>query len=102
MRYTVTTDFIKISETVGTIQNLSHIYNIEVSNKAELDSGILLHPLNKFTFNDETIFLRCVDGTAEVRVVPFLVDTFGGTVQGGTSGGFDTFDDSDVDDIFNP
>ena len=101
MRYIVTNNFIKINETKGTIQNLSQINSVEVSNKAETDSGILLHPLNKFTFCDETIYLRCTGEIAEVSVVPFIVDAFGGS-SSGSSVGSDSFNQTDVDDIFTP
>ena len=101
MRYTVTNDFIKINETKGTVQNLSQVNAVEVSDKAELNSGILLYPLNKFTFCDETIYLRCTGEIAEVSVVPFIVDAFAG-ISGTSSISSDSFNQTDVDDIFIP
>lgn len=94
MRYEVTGEFVKIAETAGTIQNTSNVYAVEVSHKAEADSGIILYPLNKFSFSDETIYLRCIDmgGRAEIRVLPFAVDSGGNgsassttTISGGIS-----------------
>ena len=85
MRYIVTNEFTKISEIAGTIQNASNVYTVEVSDKAEAGSGILLYPLNRFSFSDTVLFVRCVDmgGRAEILVSPFTVDM--GT--GGSSGG---------------
>ena len=45
MIYNVTNDFTQLAETAGTIQNNSYIYPVEVSDRAEADSGILLYPL---------------------------------------------------------
>lgn len=76
MKYYAKDTFTQISETSGTIQNASRIYNVEISNQAVVDSGILLFPLNKFSFSDTTLYIRCADkgGWAEIRVVPFLLD----------------------------
>ena len=104
MRYNVTNEFTKISETAGTIQNVSNVYPVEVSDKAEAGSGILLFPLNKFSFNEAVLFMRCVDvgGRAEILVTPFTVDMGIGVISGGTSSsGSQSFNDStDVDDVF--
>lgn len=101
MRYTVTGDFIKINETAGTIQNTSRIYPVEVSNKSEANSGILLYPLNKFSFSGTPIYLRCMEGgCAEILVVPFIVNAGSG---GGSAVSADvpqTFDAQDLNDIF--
>lgn len=102
MRYLLSKDFTKISETSGTIQNSSKIHTLEMSDTSEKNSGILINPLQKHTFSGTTIYLRCVDGAAEARVVSFIVDSGGGSSNSSSSSGFDSFDDSDVDDIFNP
>ena len=99
MIYSVSNDFLKIDETAGTIQNTSYIFDIEVSHKPDNDSGILLRPLNKYSFTDQTIYLRCIGGSAEVRVVPFTVDMGVGSASS-VSSGFDSFTDGDLDDIF--
>ena len=80
MIYNVTNKFTLLAESAGTIQNNSYIYPVEVSDRAEADSGILLYPLNKFSFSGTKLYMRCVDGGAwaEIRVVPFVVD-FGGS-----------------------
>lgn len=71
MRYIVSGEFTKIDETSGTIQNTSKINVVEVSDTNEKGSGIMLYPLDRFTFS-KSIYARCVDGGgAEVRVVPF-------------------------------
>ena len=105
MLYNVTGEFVKITATSGTIQNTSNIYTVEVSSKAEPDSGILLYPLNKFSFSELILYVRCVDvgGRAVINVVPFTVDMgVGGSASGGASSGTLSFDDSDVADIFKP
>ncbi|MBR0062215.1 MAG: hypothetical protein IJP68_12140 [Selenomonadaceae bacterium] len=104
MRYNITGDFTKITETAGTIQNVSNVYTVEVSDKAEADSGIFLYPLNKFSFTDKTLFVRCVDinGHAEIRVTDFPVDS-GGIVSGGSSSANVATDeqiDNLLDDLF--
>lgn len=101
MRYSVTKDFLKINETKGTIQNLSNINSVEVSNKAETDSGIFLLPLNKFSFSGTTLFVRCAgEGGAIISVAPFMINSWAG---GGSSVIVDdvpeTFSDDDVDSI---
>ena len=103
MRYNVTSEFTKISETSGTIQNVSNVYPVEVSDKAEAGSGILLYPLNRFSFNEALLYVRCIDsgGHAEILVTPFVVDMGVGVISGGASSGTQSFNDStDVDDIF--
>lgn len=87
MRYIVSGEFTKITETSGTIQNTSKINIVEVSDTNEKGSGIMLYPLDRFTFS-KSIYARCVDGGgAEVRVVPFEVGTQGGGEQGTTPSG---------------
>lgn len=78
MIYTCGHEFIKIDETSGTVQNESNINTIEMSQSNEPNSGILIYPLQKHSFNDSDIYLRCVDGAARARVVPFKVDEKGG------------------------
>lgn len=87
MKYIINDQFTKINETKGTIQNISSVFSVEVYNKAEADTGIILYPLNKFTFSGEDIYLRCAaGGWAEVRVIPFIVDAGGVISSGGISG----------------
>ena len=74
MIYNVTDHFVQINETSGTIQNTSYIFDVEISNKAEIDSGILLFPLNKVSFSNQSLFARCIGGYAQIRVVPFILD----------------------------
>lgn len=87
MRYIVSGEFTEIAETSGTIQNTSKINVVEVSDTNEKGSGIMLYPLDRFTFS-KSIYARCVDGGgAEVRVVPFEVGTQRGGEQGTTPSG---------------
>ena len=61
MIYNATNDFIQLPVTSGTIQNNSYVYTVEISNQAVVNSGILLFPLNKFSFSDTTLYIRCAD-----------------------------------------
>ena len=102
MIYSVADDFVKINETSGTVQNTSYICDVELSHKPEIDSGILLRPLNKYSFSDQTIYIRAIGGRVDVRVVPFIVDAGAGGSSSGSVSGVDSFDQSDVDDMFKP
>ena len=70
MIYTITTEFTKLNEIQGTVQNSSNIYTLELSDSAEPDSGVLIYPLNQRSFSG-TKYLRCVDGNTQARVVSF-------------------------------
>lgn len=102
MIYNATNDFIRLSETSGTIQNNSFIFDVEISDKPVPNSGIFLHPLNKCSFCDSVLFVRCVAGSsAELRVVPFTLDACA-VAYGGDSSPSASFTNDDVQDIFNP
>ena len=100
MIYNVTNDFTKINETSGTIQNTSRVFDLEVSNSPEPNSGFLLFGLNKFSFHNETIYLRCIGGVADVRVVPF--STSGGGNAASNIDDFNSQLDSPTMTICNP
>ena len=100
MLYNVTDQFTKLAETAGTIQNVSNIFSVEVSDKAEPNSGFLLFPLNKISVASTQLYVRCVDGTAEVRVVPF-VDNSAGTSSGGASSAGNVATDEQIDDLLD-
>lgn len=86
MTYEITNEFTKINETSGTVQNLGNPFSVEVTNKAERNSGFLLFPLQKFSFSGQTIYVRCVEEgeKAEIRVIPFVTDS-ANTATGGSS-----------------
>ena len=71
MIYTVGKDFVKVDESAGTIQNTSTIYTVEMATAPEIDSGILLTPMSALSFRNTDIYLRCLNGTAQIRCVPF-------------------------------
>ena len=105
MRYLLSKEFTQISETSGTIQNASRIRTLEMSETTEPNKGILIPPLRTHTFTGTTIYLRCIDGWAEARVVPFIVDGGGGggaSSSSDSSSGYDSFNQQDVDDMFDP
>lgn len=86
MIYNLTRSFTQIAETTGTIQNASSTTTVEMSTSNTPDTGILIFPLQKVSFSDKTIYLRCVDGeSAGVRVIPFELVTEGGDMQAVTN-----------------
>ena len=104
MSYLVSKDFTKISETSGTIQNASNIRTLEMSTFAVPNSGILIPPLRTHTFSNTTVDLRCVDGWAQARVVPFVVDG-GGSTSSSDSTNYDEITDDlwgDKENYDNP
>ena len=106
MRYMLSKEFTKISETSGTIQNASQIRTIEMSTSNAAGSGILINPLQKHTFSNlSNVYLRCVDGQCAACVVPFFVDIGSAVVtvyEGDGGGSSDSFTQADVDDMFKP
>lgn len=86
MRYVVSDDFVQINETSGTVQNASKINIVEVSDSTVKGSGIMLYPMDRFTFST-SIYARCIEsGGAEVRVVPFEAGVQGGGGDGSGTG----------------
>lgn len=116
MLYSLSTDFTKLNESQGTVQNSSNIYTLELSDSNVPDSGVLIFPLNKLSFSG-TKYLRCIDGNTQARVVSFVeiaasngsaVDDTADVINdiwnnAGGSSSLESDDFSDVlDDIFNP
>ena len=120
MIYTITSEFTKLNESQGTVQNSSNIFTLELSDSNIPDSGVLIYPLNQLSFSG-TKYLRCVDGTVQARVVAFAAvaatDNAAGSVveddnedvindiwnNAGDSSAVEHDEFSDVlDNIFNP
>ena len=76
MIYTVGNNFVEIIETSGTIQNTSSIYTAEISDNPQLNSGILIYPLQSFSFSGN-IYVRCIDsgGSIQIRASPVLLSS---------------------------
>lgn len=85
MKYLLSEEFTQIAENTGTIQNSSHVGTIEMSTSDTPDSGILIYPLQKVSFTNRTIYLRCIDGYAEARVLPFELAGEGGDSSSGST-----------------
>ena len=123
MRYFITdTSVIKISETYGTIQNISR-NKVEISNSADFKNVYLLYPQTEVTFNEQ-LYIR-VFGNGEknfyvlVNVVQFINNGKSNSSTGTDNtdsdvnnyidnvfnGGDDNSNDTDfgnyIDDIFN-
>lgn len=92
MKYIITdTAVIRLSERAGTIQNVSGVNSVELSDSADFTNCVVLYPLNKLTFNTP-LYVRAygsAEQAIEINVVPFALD-------GGSSGGAQTVDDGDV------
>lgn len=71
MIYEISEEYDSIDESTGTLQNTSLIHTIEVANKPDADNGILLYPRQKIVFSELSLWVRCLDGTAYVRVIPY-------------------------------
>lgn len=101
MLYNLSNEFVKISETSGTIQNTSQAYAVEISDITVEGTGYILYPLNKVSFSGE-IYMRCAEPDRHVRVnvVTFINDS-----GGGDSGEFvddsEVITDGDLDDLLN-
>lgn len=78
MLYNVTSEFAKVTETSGTIQNNSQCYPVEISDDAVPGNGFILYPLNHISFTGN-VYLRCIGGggRARVNVVSFITDSGG-------------------------
>ena len=80
----VPNEITKISETSGTIQNVSQINKVELSADTSFASNIILYPLQQISF-DRQLYARLFDNkdlSVELRVVGFQV---GAGTGGGTS-----------------
>lgn len=84
MFYQLTNNFQKLTEKSGTVQN-SSIFTVEISNEQEADSGILLYPRQYYSYSDETLYARCIEGSVKIRVVPFIVSQGSGGSSGSGS-----------------
>lgn len=86
MRYSLTEDFTEISETEGTIQNLSICAEVELAVSGnEKWTGLVILPREKFCWSGGNVKARAINGTAEVTVFPFKK---GGKGGGGGKDGF--------------
>lgn len=77
-----------LSVTTGTIQNMSVVYNLEVSEDNTVGSGQILFPRNGFSFDGVQLYARVVaedDTEVEARVSPFVESA--GSGSGSGSGG---------------
>lgn len=102
MKYTLSNSFTPIDLTAGTIQNVSQVSTVEISNSIVPNSGLLLDPREKITFSGENLYARCTGlNGAEIRVTPFFVNNGGGTSQGGSSSSTRFATDDEVDEIIN-
>ena len=106
MRYLLSKNFTKISRTSGTVQNTSRTCTLEMVESDEPDTGVLILPLQKHSFQNTAIYLRCIDGWAEACVVPFVLDVGTSTGNSPSSSGSvaegDNFaDDDEVEKMFD-
>lgn len=105
MIYEVSNEFTKINETSGTLQNSSSINTVEMSHNGEINSGILVYPFQKIAFNNMDVWIRCINGSARVRVVPFKLKLKSGVANASSvyinGNNYNIAEDGDIDDILN-
>ena len=102
MLYNVTGEFVKVTETGGTIQNNSQAFTVEISDNTDEDSGYLLRPLNRVSFSGD-IYVRCTEGggRAQVNVVSFITDSGGSSSGGSYVDDSSVAPDSDIDNLID-
>ena len=97
MRYILDTgEFVKLSETTGTVMNIGGI-KIELSNTAERGTGIILAPRKKITIKGNVYAAR----SAESSGVAILATFESGGGSGGTGSDDEHFDDDDLNSVFD-
>lgn len=74
MIYNVGRDFIKVQEFSGTVSNNSFDCTVEISTKPVPGTGKLIAPNESLSFRYKKMYMRCVDGEAEVDCVPYDLD----------------------------
>ena len=74
MLYNVGLSFLKLEEISGTVYNKSDDCTIEISTKPVIGSGDMIFPQDSHSFRYHEMYVRCVDGTAEVECVPYDLD----------------------------
>ena len=82
MRQQVTSEFVAVSVSAGTLQNVSKFRNIEVASTQEKGTGVILKPLDRIQFlEDVTVYVRTfgndidVNGRAYFITEPFKLRT---------------------------
>lgn len=96
MRYELTDDFIKIAESSGTIVNISNA-RVEISEKQEARSGIILYPRKEYSFEDITLYARREAGDSSPAAIAVGPLASGGSGSGTSDDDFAT--DESVDDM---
>lgn len=129
MIFNIGANFARLPFATGTVQNVSSLYAVELSEDPSNEGGILLFPREKFSFSRTTLYARCSGGLVRLNVVAFVDDQSGSdsdstvvddsTVatedeldnlmdeifSGGSSSADDERDpdvDAMIDDVFNP
>lgn len=73
MKYVITdTAIIQLSETAGTLQNVSGVNSVEISDSADFVNCLVVYPLDKITF-DKALYVRAygkLEYAAELNVMP--------------------------------
>lgn len=105
MKYIVKPDkIVKFNETSGTLQNVDSINCVELSNTADFENSVLLHPHRHVTFGIQ-LYARLYDNSdlpVELRILPVILN--GSTVTSGeadskiaTNAEFESM----IDDVFS-
>lgn len=97
-RYELTDGFTQLSETSGTIVNISNS-KVEISETEEERSGMILYPRQEYAFEDITLYARREAGSPYPAAI-----AVGPLVSGGSGSGTDDEDfatDADVDEMLD-
>ena len=99
MQYILTDDFQAISESSGTVVNISNV-PAEVSTSQSHGTGIILFPRKHLGFN-KSIYAARAPGYIGTAVIAAIATSAGSSSGGSVNPDDEGYTDSDVDDVFN-
>ena len=99
MIYLLTSDFVRLNETTGTVQNGGNAA-VEISNTQTPGTGITLLRNEKFSYSNMILYARCEGSHGSCRVVPFAM-VGGSSSGGGSSGGGSTNFNDPIEEMWN-
>lgn len=97
-RYELTKDFTKISESSGTIVNISNA-KVELAESPDERTGIILYPRKEYSFEDVTLYARREAGDPCPAAIAIGPLTAGGS--GGSPDDDDFATDADVEEMLD-
>ena len=98
MQYILTDDFQAISESAGTVVNISNV-PAEISTSQSHGTGIILFPRKHLGF-DKSIYAARAPGYIGTAVIAAIATGAGSSSGGSVNPDDEGYTDSDVDDVF--